>query len=1119
MLTLFKPWRSGKDLKNDNQTWDDAFQSHTFSEYQLQIMKNFNIRYECLDARDDYRTQLKKGKHNMLFMFGEDNDITTGNKTDNGQEDDCFLKPVCEESYDGSSESQIYGPQEQKLQKEAAAIHSVLTQTGWTTITNHTHDQNKDIFVPACKMTGPQWKAAVQLQKKNLVENDSSSLKDVPNSFGKNQATSCPEKVKIVSKHYLQKHFYSTPEEDTINSISSAFNLNEDQERAFKIIAHHAVLADSQQLKMYIGGMGGTGKTRVIKAIAKFFMECGKSSQFVTVAPTGTAAALISGSTYHSKFGINDFLRENDGKPLTLIRSRLLMVKYIFLDEVSMLSCHDLYRISAQLARIFNYYDVPFGGINIIFSGDFGQLPPPVGGENVSLFSRTIGKFASSWKAQEETMGKALWQQITTVVILRQNMRQVNYSPDDVKLRTALQNMRYKDCTPEDITFLKTRITSHHMGSPSICDSKYAHISIITAKNIQKDEINKLGCIKFAKMTRQNLTLFFSEDSEKTNGLEHHNKHRNSVQKVTSISYDLQKELWDLPHSTADKHIPGKLSLCLSMPIMIKHNEATELCITNGQEATVVGWQSSKGSWNQQILDTLFVELTNPPTPVQITNLPPNVVPLTRNERTITCKLRNDNKITFNRSQVEIVPNFAMTDYASQGKTRTYNVVDLHDCCSHQAYYTAMSRGTTAENTIILQNFDERKIRGKASGALHQEFRELELLDEITKLHYNDKLPDNVAGCTRNTLIASYRTGKGHSYIPSSLHPSLTWNTTDPFLQPCGEDMDWQMIKRIRKSDNNKQKITSTATEHNENQNLKKRKVHMKDESNRPKKKQHNDSPKQTHHIPNHPVPVQFTWRENSCAFDAYFSILYALWYTDMNKWSNTFQEINRQFLGLLAKNFQDVNNGTISINTARDNLRLLLADNNPDYFSWGHYTSLYDLMDYTLQTPEPILQSKLMCENEHIININNHENTRNSCLITTAFSNSLSIQHYISTLAHEENQICPTCNTHMKRVFSVLHAIPLILFDFTGQKINLDHTIEIDIQNSKQQYSLRGILYYGNNHFTSRFISHNTTVWFHDGISTGASMIRDGILNSDIDLLVCRNMHACGALYEASDT
>jgi hypothetical protein len=31
MLTLFKPWRSGLDLKGREETWDDAFSAHSFS--------------------------------------------------------------------------------------------------------------------------------------------------------------------------------------------------------------------------------------------------------------------------------------------------------------------------------------------------------------------------------------------------------------------------------------------------------------------------------------------------------------------------------------------------------------------------------------------------------------------------------------------------------------------------------------------------------------------------------------------------------------------------------------------------------------------------------------------------------------------------------------------------------------------------------------------------------------------------------------------------------------------------------------------------------------------------------------------------------------------------------
>ena len=67
-----------------------------------------------------------------------------------------------------------------------------------------------------------------------------------------------------------------------------------------------------------------------------------------------------------------------------------------------------MYKINAQLANVCGVNDVPFGGLNMVFSGDFAQLPPAVGREHVSLYSKSIGAVASDRKSQEEAIGKAL---------------------------------------------------------------------------------------------------------------------------------------------------------------------------------------------------------------------------------------------------------------------------------------------------------------------------------------------------------------------------------------------------------------------------------------------------------------------------------------------------------------------------------------------------------------------------------------------------------------------------------------------------------------------------------------------------------------------------------------
>ena len=62
---------------------------------------------------------------------------------------------------------------------------------------------------------------------------------------------------------------------------------------------------------MYIGGMGGTGKTQVLKALVQFFKKRNETHCFVIVAPTGTAAALLAGSTYYYMFRLNEKADEN----------------------------------------------------------------------------------------------------------------------------------------------------------------------------------------------------------------------------------------------------------------------------------------------------------------------------------------------------------------------------------------------------------------------------------------------------------------------------------------------------------------------------------------------------------------------------------------------------------------------------------------------------------------------------------------------------------------------------------------------------------------------------------------------------------------------------------------
>jgi ATP-dependent DNA helicase PIF1 len=238
-----------------------------------------------------------------------------------------------------------------------------------------------------------------------------------------------------------------------MDSIATEATLNEEQKRAFSIVAQHSTSLSAPQLKMYLGGMGGTGKSQVIKCLIKFFETKGEPHKFIVLAPTGTAAALLNGSTYHSILGINPTrgkdedgaTRRSEATSVNDAATRLKGVRYIFIDEISMIACHELYAISAHLSAISDIHTLPFGGFNMILAGDFAQLPP-TSGKALYYQPSADDLLPTTLFGQQTVIGKLIWHQFTTVVILKQNMRQNKKGGPDASLRTALENMRYVWC-------------------------------------------------------------------------------------------------------------------------------------------------------------------------------------------------------------------------------------------------------------------------------------------------------------------------------------------------------------------------------------------------------------------------------------------------------------------------------------------------------------------------------------------------------------------------------------------------------------------------------------------------------------------------------------------------
>ncbi|KAG5221134.1 ATP-dependent DNA helicase [Salix suchowensis] len=101
--------------------------------------------------------------------------------------------------------------------------------------------------------------------------------------------------VKVVDKSYLEAAYISKIHHKIMLNCVAKFCLNEEQNRAFTLIANHLVAENSGQLKMYVGGMGGTGKSQVLKALVHLFASWNELHKLLVVAPTASAACLLPG--------------------------------------------------------------------------------------------------------------------------------------------------------------------------------------------------------------------------------------------------------------------------------------------------------------------------------------------------------------------------------------------------------------------------------------------------------------------------------------------------------------------------------------------------------------------------------------------------------------------------------------------------------------------------------------------------------------------------------------------------------------------------------------------------------------------------------------------------------
>ncbi|EMD30856.1 hypothetical protein CERSUDRAFT_20322, partial [Gelatoporia subvermispora B] len=333
MMTLFVPWRSGGDLKAVSESWNEAFErcSVTIKPSDLQVINNFNLLYECRDARDEFHANRQAARN----QYGE---IIPQRSTGSVQsQQNIAAREVvdCDMGDDNTVQIppgiDVVGRKTATRNAKMLEMREILRLKGWGLPAELPRAVRSDVaivlpheFVNGNFMSVAHWRNVLTAERSNvLATRQTSTSAKSTTSIGGVSEYNLTGTVRVMAEEELNirvesgNHGVVRREEDLREHIVGMFNLNNEQARAFRIICAKLMGLRSEPLLMYLGGMAGTGKSQVLHACIAFLRDRNELRRFLMMAPTGSAAANVDGSTYHSVLGLTQANDDPDAMTLS----------------------------------------------------------------------------------------------------------------------------------------------------------------------------------------------------------------------------------------------------------------------------------------------------------------------------------------------------------------------------------------------------------------------------------------------------------------------------------------------------------------------------------------------------------------------------------------------------------------------------------------------------------------------------------------------------------------------------------------------------------------------------------------------------------------------------------
>ena len=401
---------------------------------------------------------------------------------------------------------------------------------------------------------------------------------------------------------------------------------------------------------VFLTGYAGTGKSYILNKLKEKLKK-----KLTITSTTGIAAVNVKGQTLHSWAGVG-LCKNPVYKAIDKIRTRPSVMKQIknckilAIDEISMLNI-ETFEYVDEVFKVIRDSVEPFGGIQVLFIGDFYQLPPV----EVTAKQSDYSLFEEDFVERHYCFESHLWEDFKLKnVVLKQNYRQSE--KDFIK---ALSDMRTNSLNREDIALLQTRETN--------LDTFETNMLHIFSTNFEADRYNMA---KF-NMIDEPVKVFTAEDGV-----------YRGTKPIYSGFTDNENYILEIfgKNCRAEKEIPLKIGAKVMLLVNMDFNKG----LINGSCGEI---QSFNGN-------TITIKFDNG----EVADIPKHKF-----------EYYYHDKLTAERTQFPLKLAYGITIHKSQGMTLDKLVVDCSRIFERGQAYVAMSRVKTLEG-LYLRNFTPDKV-------------------------------------------------------------------------------------------------------------------------------------------------------------------------------------------------------------------------------------------------------------------------------------------------------------------------------------------------------------------------------------------------------------------------